>query len=47
MVIQNKHKDPENLIHLNQLLLRLSKMNDLAVALVQNLLRDSTNETLW
>jgi len=36
MVIQNKHKDPENLIHLNPLQLRLPKMNALAVALVQN-----------
>lgn len=36
MVIQNKHKDPENLIHLNQLPLKLSKLNVLDVALVQN-----------
>lgn len=34
MVIQNKHKDPENLIQLDQLFLRLSKANDLAVALL-------------
>lgn len=37
MVIQNKYKDPETLIHLNQLPLRLSKVNVLAIALVQNI----------